>query len=152
MSTDMHNSAHGSGKLPVHKDVSFEPRDLSPGIIIRYLFYLALVTGVSLVICVFVYRYATKLAIEDERPVVPVRQMHAVNYPPEPRLQGVPGHPTDPQQDLRNKIKSDTEANEQLLWINPKDGIVQIPVEDAMKIIAQKGLPAFSTAPAEKKK
>lgn len=152
MSTDMHNSAHGSGDPPVHKDVSFEPRDVTPGTIVRYLFYLAIVTGVSLIICIYVYRYATKLAIEQERPVVPVRQMHAVNYPPEPRLQGVPGHLTDPQQDLRNKIKADTEANQQLRWIDQKDGVVQIPVEDAMKIIAQKGLPAFSAPPAERKK
>ena len=69
--------------------------------------------------------------------------------PPEPRLQGVPGHGSDPQADLRQKIQSDTAANEKLGWIDQNAGIAQIPVEDAMKIIAEKGLPAVS--PAAKK-
>ena len=152
MSTDMHSSGQHSGDTPVHKDVAYEHGDLHPGTIIRYLFYLAAVTAVSLLICIGVYRYTTRLAIEHDRQLPPVRRDMGVMYPPEPRLQGVPGHPTDPQQDLRNKIKADTEANEQLLWIDRKDGIVQIPVEDAMKIIAQKGLPAVAAPPAEKKK
>jgi len=152
MSTDMHNSAHGTGNSPVHKDVSFEPRDLNPGIIIRYLVYLAIVTGISLLICLYVYRFTTNLAIEQERQTSPVRRSVRAIYPPEPRLQGVPGHTTDPQQDLRNKMKADAEANEQLQWIDQKNGIAQIPVEDAMKIIAEKGLPVVPTPPAEKQK
>ncbi len=72
--------------------------------------------------------------------------------PPEPRLQGVPGHTTDPQLDLRVKIEGDTEANEKAAWIDQNSGIAQIPVKDAMKIIAEKGLPGASAAPAEKKK
>jgi predicted 3-demethylubiquinone-9 3-methyltransferase (glyoxalase superfamily) len=72
--------------------------------------------------------------------------------PPEPRLQGILGHETDAQQDLRNKVKEDTAANEKLGWIDEKAGIAQIPVKDAMKIIAEKGFPAVTTPPAEKKK
>ena len=37
-------------------------------------------------------------------------------------------------------------ANEKLEWIDKNAGIAQIPVKEAMKIIAQKGLPA-ATAP-----
>ena len=72
--------------------------------------------------------------------------------PPEPRLQGVPGHYSDPQQDLREKMREDTEANEKAGWIDQDKGIAQISVKDAMKIIAEKGLPAVSAPPAEKKK
>jgi hypothetical protein len=64
-------------------------------------------------------------------------------------LQGVPGHSSDPQTDLRLKIESDTEANEKYGWIDQNAGIAQIPVQDAMKIIAEKGLPG--APPAEKK-
>jgi hypothetical protein len=53
---------------------------------------------------------------------------------------------------MRNKVKADTEANNQLLWIDKNSGIAQIPVSEAMKIIAEKGLPAVPLAPAEKKK
>jgi hypothetical protein len=67
-------------------------------------------------------------------------------------LQGVPGHTTDPQQDLRNKLAADEAANEKLGWIDQQAGIAQIPVEEAMKIIVTKGLPAMPAPPGEKKK
>lgn len=152
MSTELHNSGHGTGETPVHKDVAFEPRDLNPGVIVRYLLYLALVVAVSLVICIYVFRFTAKLAAEQERAVPPVRQNVPAAFPPEPRLQGIYGHETDPQQDLRDKIKADTEANKRLGWIDQKNGIAQIPVDDAMKIILEKGLPAVIPPPAEKKK
>ena len=49
-------------------------------------------------------------------------------------------------------MKADTEANNQLLWIDKNSGIAQIPVSEAMKLIFEKGLPAVPVAPAEKKK
>jgi hypothetical protein len=63
----------------------------------------------------------------------------------------VPGHTSDPQQDLRDKIEQDTRANEKAAWIDEKAGIAQIPVKDAMKIIAEKGLPAVPAPTAAKK-
>jgi hypothetical protein len=72
--------------------------------------------------------------------------------PPEPRLQGVPGHEADAQQDLRDKIASDTEANDSYRWVDEKAGVAQIPVKEAMKIIAEKGLPPLPPPTPEKKK
>jgi hypothetical protein len=58
----------------------------------------------------------------------------------------------DPQLDWREKLAADKAANEKLAWIDPNDGIAQIPVKDAMKIIAEKGLPAVTPAlPAGKR-
>jgi hypothetical protein len=65
-------------------------------------------------------------------------------------LQGMPGHLTDPQHDMRTKVEADNKANNDLAWVDKNAGIAQIPVKDAMKIIVEKGLPAIS-APAEKK-
>ena len=67
-------------------------------------------------------------------------------------MQGVPGHKADPQQDLRDKLKADTEANRKFEWIDESSGIAQIPVKEAMKIIAEKGLPGASASETEKKK
>ena len=91
---------------------------------------------------------------QSDTPPPPVRQemKNFQEMPPEPRLQGVPGHGTDPQFDLREKIQRDTQANEKAGWIDQDAGIAQIPVKDAMKIIAEKGLPAAPPAPAEKKR
>jgi hypothetical protein len=158
MSTEHHNSGHVTEEVPFHKDIAFEPRDLRPKVILWALFYLAVAVVVSLFICKYVMIYTTRLAEEGNTPHPPVwqelspQQRDAILLPPEPRLQGVPGHLTDPQQDLRNKIKADTQANERFGWIDEKDGIAQIPVEDAMKLIVQNGLPAVPPPPVAKKK
>ncbi len=86
--------------------------------------------------------------------MMPARAAMGPDYrvlPPEPRLQGVPGHDADPQQDHRDKVRADNEANEKYGWVDQNAGIAQIPVKEAMKIIAQKGLPATPPAAPEKK-
>jgi hypothetical protein len=155
MSIESHNSAHNAGALPEHDTVAFETRDVKARTIYVYLTVLAIAVILSYVVCVFILRATTKFAAESDTPPPPVRQELGKDYltmPPEPRLQGVPGHRTDPQYDLREKMLEDTEANEKAGWIDQNSGIAQIPVEDAMRIIAEKGLPAASTPPAEKKK
>jgi hypothetical protein len=155
MSTESHNSAYNSGGLPEHDTVTFETRDVKARTIYIYLTVLAIAVILSYLVCVFILRATTKLAMESDTPPPSVRQEMGKDYltmPPEPRLQGVPGHGTDPQSDLREKMREDREANETAGWIDQTNGIAQISVEDAMKIIAEKGLPAASTPPAEKKK
>jgi hypothetical protein len=156
MSTEMHNTAHGAtpgpNAEPRNDDVSFETADVQATTIYWYLGALAIAVILSYVVCVFVLRITTKVAVGFDSPPPAIREEMGSAYealPPEPRLQGVPGHGSDPQADLRQKIQSDTAANEKLGWIDQNAGIAQIPVEDAMKIIAEKGLPVVS--PAAKK-
>jgi hypothetical protein len=52
---------------------------------------------------------------------------------------------------MRDKIASDTAANESYRWVDEKAGIAQIPVKEAMQIIAEKGLPTIAAPPSEKK-
>lgn len=157
MSTESHHSAQGAGEAPRHTDVSFEQRDVQVGTIYGYLFALALAVVVSAVICVFILRFTTNFAASSDTAPPPSRAAlgpHHRDIPPEPQLQGFgfPGQEADPQADLRKKTEADNEANEKFEWIDKNSGVAQIPVEDAMKIIAEKGLPPVSTPPAEKKK
>ena len=71
--------------------------------------------------------------------------------PPEPMLQGMPGHLTDPQQDMANKLEADTEANNKLGWVDEKAGIARIPVKDAMQLIRGEGIAGGNPMPEEKK-
>ena len=150
MSTESHNKGHE----PRHTDVSFEERDIKAGTIYGYLFALGLAVVASLLICVFILRFTAKYAASVDTPPPPSRETHQRELPPEPRLQGFgfPGQKADPQADLRKKIQDDTEANEKLEWIDRSSGIVQIPVKDAMKIVAEKGLSPAPAASTEKKK
>jgi hypothetical protein len=158
MSTKEPNG-HGSNRAPVHADVTYEPRDIDIGTIARYLVYLAITIVIALVICVPILKVLTKYVAEQDTPMPAVRaamtqrQRDEQQLPPQPRLQGVPGSTPDPQQDLRDNMERDTKANETLAWVDKNKGIAQIPVADAMKIIAQKGaVPAAPAAVAEKKK
>jgi hypothetical protein len=151
MSTESQNT----GQEPRNTDVSFEERDIQTGSIYGYLFAMALAVVASALICVYILRFTLNFAASSETPPPPSREALGKDYrmmPPEPRLQGVPGHQTDPQADLRRKNHEDSEANEKLEWIDKAGGVAQIPVKDAMKIIAEKGLPAGPAPAAEKKK
>jgi hypothetical protein len=152
MSTEHHQSGRQADGAPRHSDVSFEERDVKAGTIYWYLLALGLATAAALVICIFVLRFSNRLAASSDIPPPPSREALGKDYPPEPRLQGVPGHRSDPQKDLRQKLIVDNAANEKLQWIDKNAGIAQIPVEEAMKIIEEKGLPGAPATPAEKKK
>src|SRR5262245_25282916 len=157
MSTKEHHG-HGSNGTPVHSDVTFVPRDIDIATIARYLVYLAITIVIALVICVPILKVVTKYVVEQDAPMPAIRaamtqqQRDEQQLPPQPRLQGVPGSNNDPQQDSREKIERDTKANETFAWVDKDKGIAQIPVADAMKIIAEKGaVPAWPAAAAEKK-
>jgi 7-keto-8-aminopelargonate synthetase-like enzyme len=150
----MSTESHDTGQEPRHTDVSFEERDIKASTIYGYLLALGAAVVASLLVCVYILRFTTNFMSSFDTPPPPSREALGKDYrmlPPEPRLQGVPGHQSDPQADLRKKNKEDGEANEKLEWIDKSGGIAQIPVKEAMKIIAEKGLSA-APVQAEKKK
>lgn len=155
MSTDSHNSTHRPDTLPVHHTVAYEEKDIKASTIYVYLFLLTAAVILAYVASVFIFRATVRLAEKSDTPPPPVRQEMGSSYhplPPEPRLQGVPGHLNDPQLDLRMNLQQDLQANETAGWIDKNRGIAQIPVTDAMRMIAEKGLPVASTPPVENNK
>jgi hypothetical protein len=159
MSTKKHDSGLGPDGTPFHETVAFEPRDINVGTVGKQLVYLAITIAIALIICVPILKFLTNMAAEGDTPMAPVRaEMNAAEreklaLPPEPRLQGVPGHEADAQQDLREKIAADTQENESAHWVDQSKGIAKIPVQDAMKIVAEKGGAVnFGSAPAPEKK
>ncbi len=155
MSTDAHNTKHASGQPPVHDDVAFEARDVKVSGVLKFLVFLGITLVFAYFICLRIYNTAMARVARFDAPPPAVRQQQQAPLPPEPRLQaqGLAGyHDSDPQQDLRDKLKQDREALEQARWVDEKAGVAQIPVEDAMKIIVEKGLPAVPPVPAAKKK
>ncbi len=136
---------------PVHEDVSYEPRDVSTRVIYKFLVWLLVSIVVSYFLVTGVYRGLTNYYQSTYTPPPPSREGMAATMPPEPRLQDMPGHLIDAQQDWRNMVSTGSEANDQLKWIDEKAGVAQIPVKDAMELIVEKGFPALPPVPAEKK-
>ena len=66
--------------------------------------------------------------------------------PPEPRLQ------TDPAADLAAYMAKQRELLDSYGWVDRAQGIARIPIEEAMRRLAQQGIPEFpGTAPAPPK-
>jgi hypothetical protein len=164
MSTDPHHSRPVDGQLPYNETVSYEKRDVEVRTIYWYLIVLAISVAACFFVSIYILKYTKSFVSENDPARIPAREAMGPNYhtmPPEPRLQGVPGHETDPQQDRRDKVTADTAANEKYGWIDQKAGVAQIPVSEAMKMIAEKGLSgpvatpekkAAASAPAAEKK
>jgi hypothetical protein len=152
MSTEHHNTGHTGDQPPKNADVAFESSDIDTRTILSYMLYLALSVVAAFIASVFIFRFTSKMAADSDTPMAPVHRGVGATMPPEPMLQGVPGHETDPQLDLRMKRAADEAANEKYDWTDKQAGIARIPVEEAMKIIVSKGLPAVPSPAAEKKK
>ncbi len=143
----------GHGQLPRHDTVSFETRDVKVRTIYWYLVVLTISVAASFLVCVYILRYTGRFVARSDAPMMPARAAMGRDYhtmPPEPRLQGVPGHDTDPQQDRRDKTQADNDANERYGWMDQQSGVAHIPVKEAMKIIAARGLNAAPAVPEKK--
>jgi hypothetical protein len=151
MSTDHNKKGLAEIRLPLHDDVSFEERDVRTGIILKFLVGLAIALVISYLVTIGIYKGLTHYWESTYAAPPPSREGEAPTMPPEPRLQGMPGHMTDPQEDWRNMVKADATANNELGWTDEKTGVARIPVADAMDAIVAKGLPALPPMPDEKK-
>ena len=60
--------------------------------------------------------------------------------PPEPRLQ------TTPQQDMRALRDAQSARLRGYQWLNRETGVARIPIEDAMRVIVERGLPTREAA------
>jgi hypothetical protein len=67
------------------------------------------------------------------------------DLPPAPRLQA------DPARDLENLRKAEAAVLNSYGWVDRKAGIVRIPIERAMEVLAERGLPARTRPEAEQR-
>jgi len=80
-------------------------------------------------------------AAREARVVAPTYPLAAgaSRLPPEPRLQ------TNPRQDLIDLRAREDEMLSSYGWVDKNAGVVRIPIEQAMKLTVQRGLPARSS-------
>jgi hypothetical protein len=69
-------------------------------------------------------------------PEYPLAVAQGNRVPPEPRLQ------TDPRQDLSDLRAKEDELLGSYSWVDKNAGIVRIPIDAAMKLTLERGLPA----------
>jgi hypothetical protein len=95
---------------------------------------LALLVGLSLLIMWLLFDYFAARRARLE--AVPSPMFEARQLPPEPRLQ------VSPQQDMRQMRATEMAALHSYGWVDRQAGIVRIPIERAIELLAERGLPA----------
>jgi hypothetical protein len=141
-------SAAPGEALPIHHDVAYDHTDVDPGSVLKFLSYLGLSLAFTFLIVWGVLRLIESRTARFDAPPSPLRQGVQKDLPPEPRLQGVVGHESDPQQDLRD-MRSDTDKTlNSYGWVDESNGIARIPIKEAMKLVAEKQLSPQPTAPS----
>jgi hypothetical protein len=94
------------------------------------------VAGVFISFVVWVlFGFFQSRAARRGAPEYPLAVERQNRLPPEPRLQ------TDPRQDLLNLRRQEDEILNSYGWVDKNAGIVRIPIEQAMKITLERGLP-----------
>ena len=66
----------------------------------------------------------------------PLAVTHEQRLPPEPRLQ------TNPREDLGDLLRAEDQVLQSYGWVDQDAGIVRIPIDDAMRLTVERGLPA----------
>lgn len=90
----------------------------------------------AFVLALGVLRYFGRRTAQLGAPPNLLEQMYGRQVPPDPRLQ------PDPSRDLQGMRAEETATLNSYGWIDRRAGIVQIPIDRAMELLAQRGLPA----------
>lgn len=123
-------------------DIRHEASDVEPRPIIR----LSLVVGVVLTLTVIallpLFSFYDKSAARQDRPPAPLAPAERGREFPYPRLQ------TQPFADVRQLRAQEKVLLDSYGWVDQDARIVRIPVAEAMKLTAERGLPARDLSPA----
>jgi hypothetical protein len=122
-------------------DVTYEHNDVSVSAIMKFVIGLLLFAAIIHVVVLWMFNMFEQRESRAEKEARPAIVRSAEErLPPEPRLQLAPGHETHPLDDMDNYRDAQKRLLEGYGWINKESGTVRIPVEQAMHIIAERGL------------
>lgn len=127
--------------VPVNPEVAYEPRDVEVSRILILGMALALAVVVAGVVVWLTLRTLSAEQTRSEAPPSPLRVGMAEPLPPEPRLQGVPGHRALGPEDLKEMEDSANATLSSYGWVDQKAGIARVPIQEAMKLLLARGLP-----------
>ena len=127
-------------------DVHYEPGDVDAPSLTKFGLSLSLLVIVFMFGLWGLFEYLKNRVTELGRPESPSAMVNPQKLPPEPRLQA------HAAQELRVLRASEEQRAHTYTWIDPDKGIVQIPVDRAMDLVAQRGLPSRAAPPAGKTK
>jgi hypothetical protein len=119
----------------VNPDVHHETTDVNVQGVLLFGAGLFIVAAVVHVLIWVLFGYlSSHEAIHGAREY-PLAAAEENRLPPEPRLQ------TNPREDLRDLRAHEDQVLSSYGWVDKNAGVVRIPIDEAMKIVVEKGLP-----------
>jgi hypothetical protein len=117
----------------------YETRDVNVPVLMKFALWLAVAILLAALVSRWVFGYFahTQSLGPATTPFENVRTL-----PPLPRLQ------TAPQKDIHDYWQSQQDELNGYGWVDRSNGVVRIPVDRAMQLLLQRGLPARAAAPA----
>jgi len=123
--------------------VAHEHTDADSHVITRFGIGLAFLIVVSQLLLWWLFDHFSEREKKLSPHVPAIVRMQAPVLPPEPRLQGNAPLDLNPRLDLK-KMREDEDAFlSHYGWIDPDRGIVHLPIDKALDIVAKTGLPKF---------
>jgi hypothetical protein len=130
---DAHRSPPGHDDLAAH--LHHETTDVNVGGVLTFGAGLVVVAViVHLLVWLMLGYFIRRSEVHGAREY-PLAAAEQNRLPPEPRLQ------TNPREDLRLLRENEDEVLNSYGWVDKNAGVVRIPIEEAMKIVVQQGLP-----------
>ena len=121
---------------PVNPDVHHEHSDVNIRAIFAFLGALLVVAAVVHLLIYVLFGYFSGREGVQAPAAYPLAAAQGHREPPEPRLQ------TDPRQDLADLRAREDQLLGSYGWVDKNAGVVRIPIEAAMKLTLERGLPA----------
>ena len=144
--SDEHNKSEHEIENP---ETHYERRDLSPHAVLLFLVGLALVAVIIYFMLWGFYGYLNAFHQQRKQPAAPLQTLHdnigtekIIQRFPEPRLQ------PNPPADLNKFRAQEEEILNSYGWVDQPAGVAHIPIQQAIDIIAARGLPVRQTPPS----
>lgn len=142
-----HGGTYGdlSGDQPadhlLNDEVSYEATDVRAGSIVAMGIALLITLFISMAIVWATFDSMKRERLANQALISPLRVGMGPEVPPAPLLQGEPGSPMLGPQDLAAVLASANARLDSAGWVDQSAGIRRIPIQQAMDIIAARGLP-----------
>ena len=118
---------------PIARSGGYEKTDASPRGLVYFALIMAGILALTSLSLVWVFKYFQK--VENPASFVAAPFTGAEPVPPPPRIQ------SNPAADIQSYLESQQKALNTYGWIDRQNGIVRLPIDRAMDLLLQRGLP-----------
>jgi hypothetical protein len=129
--------------LETPPDAGYEHTDASVWLIFKFLMWLLVSAVVIHVGLGFFYQLLIRQSMEVGEQPYPLAAAQEQRLPPVPRLQQFP------RVEFFDFRRSEESLLREYGWMNKSEGIVHIPIDEAMRLTVERGLPARAQDPAQ---